>query len=65
MLRSVSIEYGWVRDYTYLNVGITVAIVLALTGILCLHKKQTRKHPVWRKSALDNDQRRRAGSNRA
>ena len=65
MLRSVSIEYGWARDCTYLYVGITVAIVLALTGILFLHRKRARVRSVWRKSALDNDQHRRAGSNRA
>jgi CubicO group peptidase (beta-lactamase class C family) len=41
----VSDEYGWVRDYTYLYVGITVAIVLALLGFLLLRRMRARKFP--------------------
>jgi CubicO group peptidase (beta-lactamase class C family) len=38
ILHSVSVEYGWVKDYTYLYVSITVAILLALLGILLLRR---------------------------
>ena len=43
ILNSVSIEYGWVRDYTYLYVGITVAITFALLGILLSRKKMRQR----------------------
>jgi hypothetical protein len=43
ILNSVSIEYGWVKDYTYLYVGITVAITFALLGILLLRKKMRKR----------------------
>jgi len=43
ILNSVSIEYGWVRDYTYLYVGITVAITFALLGILLSRKKMRKR----------------------
>ena len=42
ILNSVSIEYGWVRDYTYLYVGIVAAIVLALLGFLVVRKRRGR-----------------------
>jgi len=42
ILNSVSIECGWVRDYTYLYAGVTAAIVLALLGILLLRKVRRR-----------------------
>jgi len=42
ILNSVSIEYGWVRDYTYLYAGVTAAIVLALLGILLLRMTRRR-----------------------
>jgi CubicO group peptidase (beta-lactamase class C family) len=43
ILHSVSIEYGWVRDYTYLYVSIAVAIVLVATGGLVLSRKRARE----------------------
>jgi CubicO group peptidase (beta-lactamase class C family) len=43
ILHSVSIEYGWVRDYTYLYVSVTVAIVLVAIGILVLSRKRPRE----------------------
>jgi len=42
ILNSVSIEYGWVRDYTCLYVGIVAAIVLALLGFLVVRKRRRR-----------------------
>lgn len=42
ILNSVSVEYGWVRDYTYLYVGIVVAIVLVLLGFLLMRRKRAR-----------------------
>jgi CubicO group peptidase (beta-lactamase class C family) len=42
ILNSVSIEYGWVRDYTYLYAGVTATIMLALLGILLLRKVRRR-----------------------
>lgn len=42
ILNSVSIEYGWVRDYTCLYVGIVAAIVLALLGLLVARKRRGR-----------------------
>jgi len=42
ILNSVSAEYGWVRDYTYLYVGATAVIVVALVGFLTLRKSRTR-----------------------
>ena len=36
ILNSVSLEYGWVKNYTALYAGITIAIVLAVAGILFL-----------------------------
>jgi hypothetical protein len=42
---SVSVEYGWVRDYTYLYVGIAVVIVLAVFGILVLRRLRARNFP--------------------
>lgn len=34
ILNSISVEYGWIKDYTYLYVSIATAILLALVGIL-------------------------------
>jgi hypothetical protein len=42
ILNSVSIEYGWVRNDTYLYVGATVAIVVVLLGILALRRTKAR-----------------------
>ena len=42
ILRSVSVEYGWVRDYTSLYVGIAIAILFALLGIVLLRRKRRR-----------------------
>jgi CubicO group peptidase (beta-lactamase class C family) len=41
--RSLSIEYGLVRDNTNLYVGITVAILLALLGFLLLRRIRARR----------------------
>ena len=46
ILKSVSVEYGWLKDYTYLYVSIVVAIVLALLGILLLRRKRARRRSV-------------------
>jgi hypothetical protein len=43
ILKSISVEYGWVRDYTYLSVGIVVTIILALAGILILRRIRTQR----------------------
>jgi len=42
---SVSVEYDWVRDYTSLYVGITVAIVIGLLGFLLLRRMSSRNVP--------------------
>jgi CubicO group peptidase (beta-lactamase class C family) len=42
ILRGVSVEYGWVRDYTSLYVGIATAILFALLGIVPLHRTRRR-----------------------
>ena len=42
LLNGVSVEYGWVRDYTYLYVSTAVAIVLLLLGILALRKTRIK-----------------------
>ena len=39
---SVSVEYGWVRDDTYLYVSIAVVILLALVGVLILRTTRAR-----------------------
>lgn len=44
--RSFSVEYGLVRDYTYLYVSITVAIILALVGILILRRTRARERSI-------------------
>lgn len=38
ILKSVSIEYGWVKDNTYLYMGIVAGVILALAGFLILRK---------------------------
>ena len=43
ILKSISVEYGWVRDYTYLSTGIAVAVILALAGIVILRRKRTQR----------------------
>ena len=45
ILNSVSVEYGWVRDSTYLYVGAAAAIVILLLGILTLHRRRARDKP--------------------
>ena len=42
ILNSVSSEYGWVRDYTYLYASIAIAIVLALAGALLRFRKRAQ-----------------------
>jgi CubicO group peptidase (beta-lactamase class C family) len=42
ILNSVSVEYGWVRDSTYLYVGAAAAIVIVLLGTLSLRRKRAR-----------------------
>jgi CubicO group peptidase (beta-lactamase class C family) len=42
ILNSVSVEYGWVRDSTYLYVGAAAAIVIVLLGILTLRRRRAR-----------------------
>jgi len=39
---SVSVEYGWVREDTFLYLSITVVIVLVLVGILLLRTTRAR-----------------------
>jgi len=46
ILNGVSIEYGWVRNYTYLYVGIAVAIVVVLLGIVTLGRARARHRSV-------------------
>ncbi len=33
ILNSISVEYGWVKDYTYLYASVIIAVVLVLLGI--------------------------------
>ena len=42
ILNSVSVEYGWVRDHTYLYVSIAIAILLALAGVLLRFRKKAQ-----------------------
>ena len=42
ILNSVSVEYGWVKNYTPLYVGIAVMVILALAGILILRRTKAR-----------------------
>ena len=44
--RSLSIEYGWVRDNTNLYVGITSVIVAALLGFLLLRRMRARRSSI-------------------
>jgi hypothetical protein len=39
ILNSVTVEYGWVRDYTLLYVGIAILLVFGMVGLLFLRKK--------------------------
>ena len=39
ILNSVTVEYGWVRDYTPLYVGIAILLVFGMVGLLFLRKK--------------------------
>ncbi len=41
ILNAVSVQYGWVRDYTYLYVGITAAIIVLTLVTLALRRKRT------------------------
>jgi CubicO group peptidase (beta-lactamase class C family) len=38
ILNSVSVEYGWVRDYTSMYIGITVVILLAVYSVVLLRR---------------------------
>jgi CubicO group peptidase (beta-lactamase class C family) len=38
ILNSVSLEYGWFRDNTAIYVGITIAVILILSGLLLYHR---------------------------
>ena len=42
ILNSVSVEYGWLKNYTWLYVSITLVILLALVGVLLLRWKGLR-----------------------
>jgi len=42
ILNSVTVEYGWVRDYTLLYVGIVFLLVFGMVGLLFLRKKSSR-----------------------
>lgn len=41
---SISSTYGWVTDYTYAYIGITVLLVLALLGLLLLWRRRAKKY---------------------
>jgi CubicO group peptidase (beta-lactamase class C family) len=43
LLNSVSIEYGWVKDYTGLYIGITSVVVLSLVWYLIHRLSRTRR----------------------
>ncbi len=43
IVKSVSIEYGWVKDYTILYTSIASLIVLVLVGIMILRRARARK----------------------
>jgi len=42
LLRSVSVEYGWLIDRTYLYSGVIIAAVLALLALLLLRRRRAR-----------------------
>jgi len=46
ILNSVSVEYGWVSNHTILYVLISIAVALALLGVLLLRKMRTRRRSV-------------------
>jgi len=43
ILNSVSIEYGWVENYTVLYASIAITIVLTLAGILILRRRRAQR----------------------
>ena len=45
ILNGVSVEYGWVRDYTYLYVGATITIIAAMLGFLALRWRRMINRP--------------------
>lgn len=44
ILNSVSVEYGWFKNYTWLYVSITVVILLALVGLFLRWRKPASRH---------------------
>lgn len=42
ILNSVSVEYGWVRNYNYLTFGGVILIVIVLLGVLLLRRSKRR-----------------------
>ena len=40
ILNAVSVEYGWVPDYTYFYVCAAVAIIAAMLGFLALRRRK-------------------------
>ena len=55
ILNAVSVEYGWVPDYTYLYVGATVAVIAAMLRFLARRwrKKMGRSGPSLAAARLD------------
>jgi len=43
ILNSVSVEYGWLKDYTILSLTILLAIVLLSVGILIFRRQRARR----------------------
>ncbi|TKJ46854.1 hypothetical protein CEE34_06755 [Candidatus Aerophobetes bacterium Ae_b3a] len=43
LLRSVSVEYGWLIDRTYLYSSVIIAVVLVLLGLLLLRRRRARR----------------------
>jgi CubicO group peptidase (beta-lactamase class C family) len=42
ILNSVSVEYGWVKNNTLLNMSVTAAVIIVLLGFLALRKRRIR-----------------------
>jgi len=45
ILNGVSVEYGWVRNYTYFYLGATVTIIAAMLGFLALRRRRSIDGP--------------------
>lgn len=43
ILNGVSIEYGWVKDYTYFYIGIVIVVIFAFVGFLILRRGRLRE----------------------